>query len=126
MQPAIAVDERVSVHESKRDRRRAEHRINSAGESSMLVFDDTTEQPFEILGSRADMLRAGLLGLSIVSPDEPALCAEPKLYESRITNHDALKPFQLVNRDRTSSSLANGAGPARSASARRAFTLDGK
>ena len=56
--------------------------------------------------------------------DEPAILPQAKFDEARVTDDDTLQAQKLIQIDRTTSGLADGAAPALDAILRRALSLD--
>lgn len=114
----------MDVDESKCDGRRSSNRINTTGNRSAIILNNTAEEVSNILRPGADVIGNWFLCQPVVTADESTFIADSELYKTCIANDDTLKTFQFVNSDRTNTRLANYASPSRCADIGWFFPLD--
>ncbi len=124
VQPAVAILERMHVHEAERHRRGRDDRVHPAGNRQRSIVGHSREERRQVLGTGADVIRERLARVPVVLADKASLHSQSQLHEPVVPDHDPLQPLQLGDAQRNRTRLRDHLPPAARPLPRRLLAFD--
>lgn len=124
---AVPVHKGVDVDEAKGHGGRSNDGIKATIQGPFSLSDKTRQQAFDVFMAGADVIGQRIPGLAIMDADEAALGSQAEPDKAGIlADDDALKAFELGDRERVRPCLRDCLPPAGRACSGGAFALDGE